>query len=46
VQRLLDEMADDDLTAQIDASLADVDQEHDADFVRVAAARTLARDDW
>lgn len=45
-QRWIDELHDDDLTAQINASLEDVDQDQDGTFVATAARQTFTRADW
>lgn len=44
-RRWLDELDDESLTEQINASLEGVDQD-DGEFARVAAARTLAQSEW
>lgn len=42
-ERFIQELANEDLTAQIDASLQGVDQSDDGAFVRAAAAQTFTR---
>lgn len=45
-ERWIDELADENLTQRINASLEGVDQGEDAEFVRAASRRSLTGDDW
>lgn len=45
-QRWVDELAGQDLTDQINASLEGVDQSDDVAFITAAAAATFARNEW
>ncbi len=45
-ERWIDELADEDLTERINASLERVDQHQDAELLHGASRRTLSRDEW
>lgn len=45
-QRWVDQLDDDGITAQINASLEGIDQAEDNAFVRTAATKSLARGEW
>lgn len=45
-QRWVDELDDDGLTAEINASLEGIDHAEGSDFARAAAAKSFARGEW